>query len=192
VRDEEFSSSAFFDARDLVQVKYEMVRKVETGEPTSSPTRCSTMPQDSSPPIRSSGRALLPTRCTSASGCRCTRVRSSAPWRAGRSPGAPKVPEPVGDPDDLVTNYEILRQAVLCEEPCGWRLGHGVLTGRGVAAWMAAWTTVASAPEAETTAPDPSVPSTTSPPNNSSAALSSLPGAKEIVAVLAQMALAHS
>lgn len=31
VRDEEFSSSAFFDARDLVQVKYEMVRKVETG-----------------------------------------------------------------------------------------------------------------------------------------------------------------
>jgi len=57
---------------------------------------------------------------------------------------------------------------------------------------MAAWTTVASAPEAETTAPDPSVPSTTSPPNNSSAALSSLPGAKEIVTVLAQMALAHS
>ncbi len=31
VRDEGFASSAFFDARDLVQVKYEMVRKVETG-----------------------------------------------------------------------------------------------------------------------------------------------------------------
>jgi transposase len=32
VRDEAFVSSEFFDARDLVQVKYEMVRKVETGD----------------------------------------------------------------------------------------------------------------------------------------------------------------
>jgi len=32
VRDEGFVSSEFFDARDLVQVKYEMVRKVETGD----------------------------------------------------------------------------------------------------------------------------------------------------------------
>jgi transposase len=31
VRDEEFGSSEFFDPRDLVQVKYEMVRRVETG-----------------------------------------------------------------------------------------------------------------------------------------------------------------
>jgi transposase len=30
VSDEAFSSSGFFDARDLVQVKYEMVRRVET------------------------------------------------------------------------------------------------------------------------------------------------------------------
>jgi transposase len=29
VRDEEFAASEFFDARDLVQVKYEMVRRVE-------------------------------------------------------------------------------------------------------------------------------------------------------------------
>lgn len=29
VRDEEFGSSEFFDARDLVQVKYEMVRRVQ-------------------------------------------------------------------------------------------------------------------------------------------------------------------
>lgn len=28
VRDERFAGSAFFDARDLVQVKYEMVRRV--------------------------------------------------------------------------------------------------------------------------------------------------------------------
>jgi transposase len=32
VSDEAFVSSEFFDARDLLQVKYEMVRKVETGD----------------------------------------------------------------------------------------------------------------------------------------------------------------
>jgi len=31
VRDEEFASSEFFDARDLVQVKYEMVRRARVG-----------------------------------------------------------------------------------------------------------------------------------------------------------------
>jgi transposase len=31
VADEEFGSAEFFDARDLVQVKYEMVRRVEAG-----------------------------------------------------------------------------------------------------------------------------------------------------------------
>jgi transposase len=36
VTDEEFRSSGFFDARDLVQVKYEMVRRVRVdGEPVS-------------------------------------------------------------------------------------------------------------------------------------------------------------
>lgn len=36
VHDEGFASSAFFDARDLVQVKYEMVRTVETGDASVS------------------------------------------------------------------------------------------------------------------------------------------------------------
>lgn len=36
VRDEQFGASGFFDARDLVQVKYEMVRRVQVdGEPVS-------------------------------------------------------------------------------------------------------------------------------------------------------------
>jgi transposase len=36
VRDEQFSASGFFDARDLVQVKYEMVRRVQVdGEAVS-------------------------------------------------------------------------------------------------------------------------------------------------------------
>jgi hypothetical protein len=33
VVDEAFAASEFFDARDLVQVKYEMVRRVETDGP---------------------------------------------------------------------------------------------------------------------------------------------------------------
>ena len=36
VTDEQFASSEFFDARDLVQVKYEMVRKVRQQEATVS------------------------------------------------------------------------------------------------------------------------------------------------------------
>ncbi len=37
VRDEQFVSSEFFDARDLVQVKYEMVRRVRVdGDPVTS------------------------------------------------------------------------------------------------------------------------------------------------------------
>ena len=37
VRDEQFVSSEFFDARDLVQVKYEMVRRVRVdGEPVTA------------------------------------------------------------------------------------------------------------------------------------------------------------
>ena len=35
VRDDQFASSEFFDARDLVQVKYEMVRRVRVTAPRS-------------------------------------------------------------------------------------------------------------------------------------------------------------
>src|SRR5947207_14580964 len=38
VRDEQFGSSEFFDARDLVQVKYEMVRRVQVDGATVSDT----------------------------------------------------------------------------------------------------------------------------------------------------------
>ena len=97
------------------------------------------------------------------------------------------------DPEALVTSYEALREIVLGEQPCGWRLGHGVFASRGMAAWVAAWTTVAFAAEAGATALDPSIHCIPAPPNNTSAtAPSSLPGTQEIVTVLAQMALAHS
>jgi len=77
----------------------------------------------------------------------------------------------------------------LCEQAGGWRLGHGVLAGRGMAAWMAAWAAGSAAPESGTTVHDPSAP-LMQPPSayRTTQALSSLPGATEIVAVLAQMA----
>ena len=39
VRDQEFGSSEFFDARDLVQVKYEMVRRVRVDGAARRSTR---------------------------------------------------------------------------------------------------------------------------------------------------------
>jgi hypothetical protein len=91
---------------------------------------------------------------------------------------------------------------VLTGRPDGWRLGHAVLAGKGMVAWIGAWTTLAPAPAlapaAGTSAPDPTVPSTASlsttstPSADPSTALSSLPCAGQLVAVLAQMALAHA
>jgi hypothetical protein len=107
----------------------------------------------------------------------------------------------VGDPgtsathDDrsaLVAGYEALRRAVLGGQPEGWRLGHGVLANAGMAGWVATWTALAP-PAAGTTAP-PSSPFTPTPSVSTpdpTPTLSSLPNAGEIVAVLAQMALAH-
>jgi hypothetical protein len=89
---------------------------------------------------------------------------------------------------------------VLAGRPDGWRLGHAVLAGQGMVAWIGAWTALTSAPSAGTSAPDPStvptIPSltatTSAPSTHPSAALSSLPYAGQLVAVLTQMALAHA
>jgi len=74
-----------------------------------------------------------------------------------------------------------------------------VLAGKGMVAWIGAWTTLASVPAAGTSAPDstaPTIPSlsapTSTPSTHPSTALSSLPYADQLVAVLAQMALAHA
>ena len=53
VVDEAYGSSEFFDARDLVQVKYEMVRRVRVdGEPVSRSAACVRVV----PPVVLSGR----------------------------------------------------------------------------------------------------------------------------------------
>lgn len=103
----------------------------------------------------------------------------------------------MAEPAALAVGYEQLRERVRCGQPDGWRLGHGVLVGRGMVAWIAAWAAIAPPPPAGTQAPDPpSAPSTlsmsASTPSPSDPALSSLPGSGQIVAVLAQMALAHA
>lgn len=89
---------------------------------------------------------------------------------------------------------------MLAGRPDGWRLGHGVLAGKGMVAWIGAWTTLAAAPAAGTCAPDPSTAPTTPPVSTTTStpsthpcvALSSLPCPAQLVAVLAQMALAHA
>lgn len=102
---------------------------------------------------------------------------------------------PDGDPAALVAGYEGLRAAVLAGRPEGWRLGHGLLADRGMAAWIATCSTLPLAQATGTPVPDVAsagaapFPSTARPPAR---ALSSLPAAGAIVAVLAQMALAHA
>jgi hypothetical protein len=83
------------------------------------------------------------------------------------------------DAGALSAGYERLRSAVLSGGAGGWRLGHGVLATRGTVAWIAAVGEVG---------PQPAAAAAESQPATSTAA--SLPGAGEIVAVLAQMTLA--
>ena len=99
-------------------------------------------------------------------------------------------PRPGGDAGALGEAYERLREAVLSGGAGGWRLGHGVLSARGMTAWMSAVGELAppasarhrrrdvasrfssagcEAPSAETTV--------------------SLPGVDQVVAVLTQMVL---
>jgi hypothetical protein len=47
-------------------------------------------------------------------------------------------PRPGGDVGALSEAYERLRAAVLAGDAGGWRLGHGVLSARGMSAWMSA------------------------------------------------------
>jgi hypothetical protein len=80
----------------------------------------------------------------------------------------------------LGERYEQLRAAALHGRADGWRLGLGVLAGKGLAAWIRAWTTCAPA-AAATAAPSPA-----------SGAAPSGPEGAELVRVLAAMALAHA
>jgi hypothetical protein len=80
-----------------------------------------------------------------------------------------------------VDGYERLRERVLTGRPDGWRLGRGLLAGKGVAAWIAACATFTPARDAAGPADRPAQP-----------IAGARAGADQLVAVLAQMALAHT
>jgi hypothetical protein len=111
---------------------------------------------------------------------------------AEETTGGPKAADADrGAPIPLRESYETLRRGVLSGEPGSWRLGHGVLVVRGMAAWMAAWAAGSAAPVPETTA---SLLSTfeTLPIHPPPRAPSSRPGAAAIVTALTQMILARA
>ena len=90
----------------------------------------------------------------------------------------------VGEHDEvsaLEAGYERLRAAVLGGQPDGFRLGHGVLAARGLVAWMQTVTSVGPPVLRASNSSDPPA-----------GEVVSLPGAEELVAVIAQMALAHA
>lgn len=82
---------------------------------------------------------------------------------------------------EVNASYERLRAAVLGGQPDGFRLGHAVLATRGVVAWIAALGSL--------TGPAPSASERSHPPAGGVVAL---PNAGKLVAVLAQMTLAHA
>jgi hypothetical protein len=98
------------------------------------------------------------------------------------------------DPAALRAGYERLRAAVLSERPEGFRLGHGVLLTRGMLAWMQAFGSLApptpggEGPERGVAAGGASQPGCDAP----AVGVVPLPGADQLVAVLAQMALFHA
>jgi len=111
-------------------------------------------------------------------------------------------------PARSIERYEQLRAAAASGSG-GWRHGLGVLVARGTAAWMAAWAAVEAAPpepgatagttpqagaSLSATTPAPSTPGIRGGDAGSTSACSSfLPaGTDQIVAVLAQMTLAHA
>ena len=97
-------------------------------------------------------------------------------------------PRPGGDAGALSEAYERLRDAVLSSGAGGWRLGYGVLSARGTAAWMTAVGELA--PPASATGAD-GVASRFSSAGRESASTEtvSLPGVDQVVAVLTQMVL---
>lgn len=84
-----------------------------------------------------------------------------------------------GDGSPLCAEYEQLRQVALTGHGDGWRHGLGVLAAKGVAGWMRACQTIAPSP----------APASASARSTVSALA---PGARELVSVMAAMALAHA
>jgi hypothetical protein len=100
-------------------------------------------------------------------------------------------PRPGGDAGALREAYERLREAVLSGGAGGWRLGHGVLSGRGMTAWISAVGELAPPANATTTAAADVASRFSSAGREAPSAETtvSLPGVDQVVAVLTQMVL---
>ena len=94
------------------------------------------------------------------------------------------------DSEALRAGYERLRAAVLAGEAGGWRLGHGVLSARGTVGWISAFGDLAPPAPAGPGAAGPAPPSSSANDSAPAGQSVSLPGADQVVAVLAQMTLA--
>ena len=96
----------------------------------------------------------------------------------------------------MPARYERLRELVVAGHGGGWRHGLGVLSARGMVAWMAAGAALPAEPEvcARATPPaDSSLPTPRTEPGPEPACASFPPAATpQIVAVLAQLTLAHA
>jgi hypothetical protein len=95
-------------------------------------------------------------------------------------------PRPGGDAGALGEAYEPLREAVLSSGAGGWRLGHGVLSARGMTAWMSA---VGELAPPASRADAASRFSSAGREPRSAETTASLPCIDQVVAVLTQMVL---
>ena len=100
--------------------------------------------------------------------------------------------EPRGDAGALSETYERLREAALSSSAGGWRLGHGVLSARGMTAWMSTVGELAPPASATGAAGADGVASRFSSAGREAPSAEkkvSLPGVDQVVAVLTQMVL---
>jgi hypothetical protein len=94
-----------------------------------------------------------------------------------------------GDAGALRDDYERLRAAVLSGAAGGWRLGHGVLCARGMVGWISAVGALAGPGAVGAGAARPTPPSSANSREAPSDRTVPLPGADQVVQVLAQMVL---
>ena len=182
VTDPEFLASDFFDARDAVQVKYEMVRKVRAG----------------GAPVTEAAAAFgysRPAYYAAAAALESSGLDGLVPARPGPR-GASKLTAEPGTSLDagqdsapgsvLDARYEQLRHAALHARAEAFPLGLGVLTGSGVTAWRHALAGLTSARPQDRAAP------AFRPPGTQPAPASGLPVpvAAELISALAAVALA--
>jgi hypothetical protein len=94
-----------------------------------------------------------------------------------------------GDAGALAASYERLRATVLAGGAGGWRLGHAVLSARGMSAWMSAFDGLAAPVSGTTGTAMAAVASSSEGYERPTGWPVAAPPADQVVAVLTQMVL---